>query len=261
MLNQIAHILGRLGGELLAWRADGPVNGSWQGSQLKTKADRAAHRFLSSELACLDPAIPVISEEDESGHRADRPQRYWLVDPIDGTASYAENYDGFVTQVALMEDGGPVLAAIEAPALGLSYLAERSAGAAMNGRRLSTENRADDHTLCLTDNHPEPRGRAAEAYRALGFGRYLESGSIALKICRVADGSADLFFKDVTVRDWDIAAPALVLTEAGGALTDLKGRPFRFAGSFDNPGLVATRDSGLAERFHRWREAQWRACA
>lgn len=67
----------------------------------------------------------------------------------------------------------------------------------------------------------------------------MESGSIALKICRIADGSADLFVKDVAVRDWDVAAPSLVLTEAGGTFTGMDGAPWHFGGNWEKRGLIA----------------------
>jgi len=75
--------------------------------------------------------------------------------------------------------------------------------------------------------------------------KYLESGSIGLKICMVAQGVADLFVKDVTVRDWDVAAPHLVLSEAGGVLRRFDGQEFELAGSFEKLGLIAAASQAL----------------
>jgi 3'-phosphoadenosine 5'-phosphosulfate (PAPS) 3'-phosphatase len=67
----------------------------------------------------------------------------------------------------------------------------------------------------------------------------VESGSIGLKICLVAQGVADLFVKDVVVRDWDVAPPALILHEAGGCLRRFDGQEFRFEGDFEKTGVIA----------------------
>ena len=171
--------------------------------------------------------IPIVSEEDVASQSSDRPTEYWLVDPIDGTASFASGYDGFVCQAAWMRDGHPWLASVYVPALDRVYLAERGMGATMNGRPIAVRP-VDMRQLTLVDNYPEPRGVAKRLFRDLHFSKYLESGSIGLKICLVADGAADVFVKDVTVKDWDIAAPHLVLQEAGGVLTQFTGQTFEY---------------------------------
>lgn len=212
---------------------------------LKTEADAIMHRFLCDALQTLAPAIPVISEED-SWHPENRPDTYFLIDPIDGTASFVQGFDGFVTQVACLVKGEPFLAVLAAPALGLLYAAGAGNGASCNGRMLGVN--TDPRRLVLTDNYPEPRGTARRMMSELGATGYLESGSIALKICRVADGSADLFFKDVIVRDWDVAPADLVLSEAGGKLCLPDGSRFVYGGDFVKPGLVSARDNALASR-------------
>lgn len=242
MLDKLGAIVEEVGDGLLRWR-EGPIEGAWEGTQLKTNADIEAHRDLSRALrGLLD--IPVVSEEDKASHVNERPERYWLIDPIDGTASLAGGFNGFVLQAALMQGDRPVLAAIRAPALGQSYLAENGAGAFLNGERLRV-NPVLERTV-LIDNYPEPRGVAAELVDQLPCSGYVESGSISLKICRIADGTADVFVKDVAVRDWDIAAPHLVLTEARGVLVGLDGKPYRFAGAVEKRGVIVARNSALA---------------
>ena len=173
--------------------------------------------------------------------------RYWLVDPIDGTASFCGGYAGFVSQIALMEGAEAMLGAVYGPALDLMYLAERGAGASANGSKLKLGWQGGD--VLLTDNYPEPRGIAKLLYEQLPCAGYLESGSIGLKICRVADGQADLFVKDVTVRDWDLAPGHLILREAGGVLTDLRGRGIDYCGGMEQSGgLIAAASQDLADR-------------
>jgi 3'(2'), 5'-bisphosphate nucleotidase/myo-inositol-1(or 4)-monophosphatase len=245
MIEVLAGVVRAAGERLLALRGSAHTRGHWEGSQLKTPADLLMHRFLVEHLAPLVPDLPVISEEDAPSHAAGRPPEYWLIDPIDGTASFSGGFSGFVTQVALMRAGRPVLAAIVAPALDLHYCAVAGGGARLNGRALRVEPAGAGRILI--DNHPAPRGTARALFDALDCTGYVESGSIALKICRVADGTADLFFKDVVVRDWDVAPAHLLLEEAGGVISGLQREPFVYAGNFDKPGLLAASSAALAD--------------
>lgn len=243
MIEHLSTLVRSAGQELAALRGSASTQGKWLGSQLKTPADQAIHRFLVANLRDIGPDIPVISEEDIATHARRRPDRYWLIDPIDGTASFSGGFAGFVTQAALMERSRPVLAAIYAPALDLFYRAEWGRGATLNGNPLSVKRRAGRRIMI--DNYSEPRGVARTMYDALECNGYVESGSIALKICRVADGTADIFFKAVTVRDWDFAPAQLVLEEAGGCLCDLRAKAFVYRGSFDKTGLIAASSAAL----------------
>ncbi|NQU58725.1 MAG: inositol monophosphatase [Rhodospirillales bacterium] len=252
MLELLGQVVRNLGAELLAMRDSGGAEGTWEGSQFKAEADRIAHDYLVDRLGELDPGTPIISEEDLASHAAGRPERYLLIDPIDGTASYAGGFDGYVTQVAVMSRGRPVQAAIYAPALDRLYLAEAAGGATLNGTPLKIV--ADPKRRILIDNYATPRGTAARAFESLGCTGYVESGSISLKICRVADGTADIFFKDVVVRDWDVGAPDLILSEAGGTLIGLDGRAFEYDGEYDKPGMVAAGNAQLAKEVVLWLE-------
>lgn len=255
MLNRLSAILTDIGSTLIELRTRGPIKGTWADStQFKAEADRIAHERLVQALGELTPGVPVVSEEDAVHERA-RPAEYWLIDPIDGTASYAGGFDGFVTQAALMNRGTPILAVVHAPALGLTYYGDRDRGAHLNGTRLDVT--AGDRTRAfLIDNYPEPRATALAAFQELSMTGYVESGSIALKICRIADGSADLFFKDVKLRDWDVAPAELILLEAGGVMTGIDGAPFLYDGDWVKPGVIAARSEALLERFKAWHTAR-----
>lgn len=255
MLDRLSNILSDVGLMLTELRARGPIEGIWaDSSQFKAEADRIAHDLLVRALGAMTPGVATVSEEDMS-HERERPSEYWLIDPIDGTASYAGGFDGFVTQVALMKGNAPVLAAVHAPVLGLTYLAEKNKGASLNGHRLDVAS-GDPNRAVLIDNYPEPRASALAAFQELSMSGYVESGSIALKICRVADGTADLFFKDVTLRDWDVAPAELILLEAGGVMTGIDGAPFPYVGDWVKPGLIAARSEVLLERFQAWHSAR-----
>ncbi|RJQ23942.1 MAG: 3'(2'),5'-bisphosphate nucleotidase CysQ [Nitrospiraceae bacterium] len=237
MIAGMCGIVREVGELLLEWRDSEIFEGKWEGAQFKAKVDRMAHNALTERLHELSPEIPVISEEDASPFTSIRPGCYWLIDPIDGTASFVNGYSGFVTQVVLMKNDRPEFAAIYAPLLGEMYSAEKGSGSFLNDARLKVD--SGKKPAILIDNYPEPRGVAASLYNELNFSRYVECGSISLKICKVADGTADLFFKSVTVRDWDIAAPQLILEEAGGFLKECDGSMVRYDGSFEHDGIVA----------------------
>lgn len=257
MLKALEATLRIVGTRILEWRGAGGERGEWQGTQFKAQADMWAHRELKSALSRLTPGVPVVSEEDSDDvapRLAD--ETYWLVDPIDGTASFAGGYSGFVTQAAMMTDGEPVLAAIYAPALERMYTAQKDQGAKLNGNALKRA--VEDTAVTLVDNYPQPTGVAAAAFRDLRFRRYVESGSIGLKICLVADGSADLFFKDVVVRDWDIAAPRLVIEEVGGMISDINGMDIRISGRGRHEGLVAARSPGSCRKLVAWYRDHWK---
>ncbi len=223
--------------------------GKWEGTQFKAKADQMAHEALVCSLYRLDN-IPIISEEDTISLVDKRPKRYWLIDPIDGTASFVQGYSGFVTQVALMKDHEPVMSAIYAPKLNALYSAVKGKGAYHNGKRLFLQ--VKDRINTLIDNYPNLNGLAKEAYNHFSCSNYMECGSISLKICKVADGTADLFVKDVVVRDWDIAAPQLILEEAGGFMTAIGGNKFHYSNQYSNPGLVASHSKTDCNKVTKW---------
>lgn len=247
LFERVQDILREVGATLLTLRAQGLVKGTWHATQLKSEADLIAESLIMRGLRALTPDLPVVSEEDLSSHFGNHLARYWLVDPIDGTASFCGGYAGFVTQIALMEGAEPLLGAVYGPALDLMYLAERGAGSSANGSKLVMDGQRDD--VVLTDNYPEPRGIAKLIYEKLPCTGYLESGSIGLKICRVADGQAGLFVKDVIVRDWDLAPGHLILREAGGVMTDLSGRGIEYGGGMEQSGgLIAAASEDLVDR-------------
>lgn len=244
----LVELLGRLGGMLCDWRADPAARKIEDPRAFKTEVDRRAHEFLSRGLELMVPGIPIVSEEDPAsfGPGIDRQSTHWIIDPLDGTASWYGGFAGFVTQVALMQAGRPVVGAIHAPASARTWFAS-GAGATLNGRPLSR--RAAPGDLAFTDNTPAPHGITQRVMSKLGAVRYVESGSLGLKSALVADGTADVFIKDVVVRDWDLAPAAAVLEAVGAVLCRLDGTLYRFDGPIEKPGgfLVAP-DPATAHR-------------
>jgi len=238
MQDRLAEIVTEVGKEINRNKSLLTGSSKWDGDQLKTRADIFAHKALTSKLLDLKK-IPIISEEDSDSHLVSRPECYWIIDPIDGTRSFVDGYKGWVTQVALVEYGVITKAAIYAPDLDLLYLSSKGIGSTLNGSKLVIKNPVEGQ-IRLIDNYPKPKGIAKIIMKNIPCKDYIESGGISLKICRVADGTADLFVKDVMVRDWDVAAPMLVLEEAGGIISTGNGNKFLLNGGFDKIGLVVS---------------------
>ena len=225
MLERLEHLVRKTGARIRGLKNTAALRGEWDGSQLKTEADLIAHHCFVEGIKAVDPALPVVSEENVDGQCVERPGRYFLIDPIDGTASLAGGFPGWTCQVALM-----------------------------NGGKL---NLGENPAQCiLIDNYPEPQGSAISVMEHLNCTGYLECGGISLKILRIADETADVFFKDVVVRDWDLAAPHLVLEEAGAVMRLINGSPMIYGGSFDKPGVVAARSLDTVETVVQWWRGQ-----
>lgn len=247
----VEEILRNCGAMLMECLERGKTNGEWSGEQFKAEADDLAHNFLASSLSKAFPGVPIVSEEDAASIAVCAGDHF-IIDPIDGTASFAHGFAGWVTQAAYIRGGRPVMAGIYAPASDEYFSAISSNGAYCNGHKLCIPT-SSDRAATLIDNYPEPRGVALEIMQALQISTYLESGSIALKICRVADGTADLFVKNMIPRDWDIAAPMLVLSEAGGVITDIKAAPIVLGRKErSHQGLIAACSPAVAEQVRTW---------
>lgn len=235
MLKDLEKILYELGQNMLQWRKKA-IEGHWEGTQLKTQADMDAHSFLLYKLHDLAPDIPVISEEDTNNHTAIRPKEYFLIDPIDGTASFAGGFDGFVTQLAYIKNCQVEIAVVYAPALNELFSAQKNKGATLNQQKLEIKHKKN---LSLIDNYPEPKGIAKQIYKAMDCHQYVECGSLGLKICKIADDTANLFVKDVILKDWDVAPADLILKEAGGYFGLMSGNSYYYDGSYYKTSIIA----------------------
>lgn len=206
-----------------------------------TVADLAAEEVLRSRLAGSRPDYGWLSEEGTDDPRRLERRRVWVVDPIDGTRSFMGGYPEYAICIALVEDGAVVLGVVHNPATGELYrtvrgggawLEERGSGEGVGGRpgrgarRLSVRASESTEPPVLLASRSEIRGGELEPFR--GGWRLLPSGSTAYKMARVAAGEADAFLSRGPKKEWDVCAPALLVTEAGGRVTDLKGRKLRY---------------------------------
>ncbi len=187
-----------------------------------TAADLAAHRSILAGLQALAPDIPVLSEESAEhaawGERR-RWQRYFLVDPLDGTREFVKRNGEFTVNIALIEEHAPVLGVVHAPALDETYWAWSGGHAqfATKSRsgKLRTRARATPLVVAGSRSHGDPR--MATALEKFGAHELLPLGS-SLKFCRTARSEADLYIRYGPTSEWDTAAGQCVLEQAGGAV-------------------------------------------
>ncbi len=211
-----------------------------------TLADLAAHRVILEGLRELTPHLPILSEESDTIPYSDRRHwnRYWLVDPLDGTKEYIKRNGEFTVNIALIVDCKPLLGVVHAPALGRTYSAVQGQGAFRQAsideapcRIAVRRNPEEQLKVVVSRSHP---GKEAEAFlRTLGTYDAVEIGS-SLKFCLVAEGSADLYPRFGPTREWDTAAGHCVLVAAGGHVANLDGQPLRYnKADLLNPPFIA----------------------
>jgi 3'(2'), 5'-bisphosphate nucleotidase len=193
-----------------------------------TAADHAAEAVICAGLRAAAPGIPVIAEEEvAAGLRHAPGDRFWLVDPLDGTREFAAGTDAYAVCIALVSGGVPVLGAIAVPAEGAVYAGLLGAGAWVQypgGQRRPIRTRAlpaEGATVMASSHHPDDaRLRGFLAGRDVA--RVINLGS-AVKFCRVASGEADLYPRFQSIMEWDIAAGHALVVAAGGAMQTMAG--------------------------------------
>ncbi|MDH3689691.1 MAG: 3'(2'),5'-bisphosphate nucleotidase CysQ, partial [Gammaproteobacteria bacterium] len=198
-----------------------------------TLADKAAHDLIVSRLREITPELPVLSEEGAGIEYAERArwQRYWLIDPLDGTREFVNRNGEFTVNIGLIEGDAPVMGVVHTPVKGIHHWAVQGHGAY---RRNSD---GVDHKIEVRPYHGGRAKVVASRSHARGsalaeFTTRLEQregpydtinmGS-ALKLCLIAEGAGDVYPRLGPTSEWDTAAAQCVVEEAGGQVTDCKG--------------------------------------
>lgn len=232
----------QVGKKLLTHRKKYLGHGYWRNGQFKNKADLVFHNFYDSKLKKI-LNIDVVSEENSSNIK--KKNLYWLVDPIDGTASYANGFDGYVTQAALIKDQKPILSCIFAPSMNLLFVGIKNKGAYINNKLIIPKKKK---ILKLIDNFNVPTGISKYVYNKLNLRHYVECGSIGLKCCYVASGKADIFIKDIAVRNYDIAPAQLILSESGCLIKNFFGHEITIGNNAKIKGLLVCQSNLLLKK-------------
>jgi 3'(2'), 5'-bisphosphate nucleotidase len=215
-----------------------------------TEADRVAHRIIVERLRSLDGALPILSEESAPPDAAERRAwtRYWLVDPLDGTKEFLKRNGEFTVNVALVDSGRAVLGVVLAPVLARAYYGAIGHGAwRRNEWRDSQPIRAQARAsspLRVVGSRSHGDGELASYVASLGPHEIKPMGS-SLKICLIAEGSADVYPRFGPTSEWDTAAAQAILESAGGRMIDRLGKPLRYNTKDDllNPHFLAFGDT------------------
>lgn len=215
-----------------------------------TLADEAAEAVILPKLRALTPDIPVVSEEEvAAGAGPSRVgARFWLVDPLDGTKEFISGNGEFTVNIALIEDGRPVLGVVVAPALGVTYAGteDRATLTDSSGTRAITVRAEPREGLTVVGSRSHGDATAMETFLSGRKVAAFRAAGSSLKLCLVAAGEADLYPRLGTTMEWDIAAGHAVLAAAGGGVTAVDGTAFVYGKpDFRNPHFVAFGAGGM----------------
>ena len=206
---------------------------------LVTDTDRKVEEFIIGQIRAEHPECGVFGEE--TGRSGQNREFCFIIDPIDGTASFAHHLPNWAVSIGLHRNGVPVAAVVFQPAAGDLYYAEMGKGAYLNGSRLHVSSRtalsesiAGTGFACLRAQWKEENNLTFFSRIAPQVQDIRKYGSAALDCCLVARGSLDAFW-ELFLQPYDVGAGMLLITEAGGCITDLFG-----GAEFPGKGFLAT---------------------
>jgi 3'(2'), 5'-bisphosphate nucleotidase len=231
------------------WRSNVEVKEKADASPV-TAADLAAHHVIVAGLTALAPHIPILSEEDADIALDVRQswQRWWLVDPLDGTKEFIAGSEEFTVNIALVENGEIVFGVVSMPTNGRCYSGGKGLGAwrgEADGVAQPITVRATPagaFTVVASRRHSSPeQERLLEGLKASIGSLELANIGSSLKFCLLAEGAADCYPRLAPTSQWDTAAAQGVLEGAGGEVLEVDGTPFRYPAreTLLNPFFIA----------------------
>ena len=192
-----------------------------------TKTDLAVQNFIAHELSLLYPDVDFLAEEAPE-HEIKNNKYTWVLDPIDGTMNFIRGLSASVISLALLQGEKTELGIVYNPYSDEMFYAKRGEGAFLNGKRISvSDNKTLESSLIAIGTSPYYKplvGDCFELYREIFLNciDIRRSGSAAIDICNVAAGRVDAYY-EYMLSIWDYAAARLILTEAGGTITNAEG--------------------------------------
>jgi 3'(2'), 5'-bisphosphate nucleotidase len=235
LLTQVNQIARAAGAEIMAiYQSDNFGETSKADNSPLTLADLAAHKSIVAGLSLLKPVYPVLSEEDANISFAERSKWkcFWLVDPLDGTKEFVKRNGEFTVNIALIENGVPVLGVVYAPVLDVCYFAARGTGAfVQRGKQAAIPIKTISHqpgvAVKVVASRSHSDERTQNLLNELGEYECISMGS-SLKLCLVAEAAAHFYPRLGPTMEWDTAAAHAVVNEAGGKVCDVSGQPLRY---------------------------------
>ena len=232
MLKKITEIVKEAGKIVLsAHNQENTITAKEGKKNFVTKYDVAVQDYLFKELGKAFPDAQFIGEEGENDFSTDGLR--FIIDPIDGTTNFMQDYRCSCISVALCNGNDVVAGVVYNPYTDELFSAEKGKGAYLNGDRISVSERPLSDGLALFGTSPYHPENADETFSLLrkvfDFSRDIRrSGSAAYDICMIACGRCEVFFEK-SLQPWDIAAGTLILKEAGGIALNYQGRDINFS--------------------------------
>ena len=220
-----------------------------------TSADLAAHKFIVEKLSELTPDIPVLSEEaaDISLEQRSQWNRYWLVDPLDGTQEFIARSGDFATIIALIENNKPIMGVVYGPVSGVTYYAYLGKGAwkipdMSESVRITThKHQGPQQPIAIAISRRQDINRITDRMSSAWNYDLVPLGSAALKACLVAEGAVDCYLRLGPTGEWDTAATQCIVEEAGGRILSTLLEPLSYneRDTLENPNFIVLGDEQL----------------
>ncbi|MDW1853627.1 3'(2'),5'-bisphosphate nucleotidase CysQ [Vibrio sp. Vb0888] len=220
-----------------------------------TSADIAAHKLITERLSELTPDIPVLSEEaaDISLEQRAQWQRYWLVDPLDGTQEFIARSGDFATIIALIDNNKPAMGVVYRPVSGVTYYAYSGKGAwkipdMSESVKIHTHKHEQaGQNIAIAISRRQDINRITSRMSSAWNYDLIPLGSAALKACLVAEGAVDCYLRLGPTGEWDTAATQCIVEEAGGRIlsTHLEPVSYNERETLENPNFIVLGDTNL----------------
>ncbi len=235
---RVACELARAAGAAILGHYEGPLKTKQKNSaddaEPVTQADTIANDLIVSHLKREFPNDGILAEESVDTMRRLEKSRVWMVDPLDGTNGFIDGNGDFAVQIGLAEDGRCVLGVVYQPLPGVMYRAIRGEGTWIERPNfdpmrayVSQTRTISDMRLAASRSHRSPRmNKVVERF---GFKEEVQRGSVGIKIGLLIEQQCDVYIHlSARTKQWDTCAPEVILTEAGGRVTDLFGYPLNY---------------------------------
>ena len=199
-----------------------------------TQADRVANELIVKALRQEFPNDGILAEESvDTAHRLDK-RRVWMIDPLDGTNGFIDGNGDFAVQIGLAQDGQCVMGVVHQPLTGVLYHAVRGEGTwimqpNLKPQRAAVSDQKELSLMRLAASRSHRSRRMDTVVKAFRVKEEVRRGSVGIKVGLIIEQQCDLYVHlSPRTKQWDTCAPEIILTEAGGRLTDLFGQPLRY---------------------------------
>jgi 3'(2'), 5'-bisphosphate nucleotidase len=235
---QIAVELARTAGAAILEHYEGPLNIEQKNynddAEPVTQADRIANELIVSRLKREFPDDGILAEESVDTKRRLGKSRVWMVDPLDGTNGFIDGNGDFAVQIGLAKDGQCVVGVVYQPLPGVLYRAVQGEGTWIERPQFDAERAMVSETkdfssmrIAVSRSHRSPRMN--KVVTRFGFSEEVQRGSVGIKVGLIIEQQCDVYIHlSPRTKQWDTCAPEVILTEAGGRMSDLFGYPLNY---------------------------------